>query len=85
MMLSSRTRFDISVRAQCLHRNFNIAVCGGMWQKGMHGTNLSACRTIYNLLYREDEKEMIPFCKATGVGCVPLSAVKIIPWCHQAK
>lgn len=28
---------------------------------------------LYNLLNREDEREMIPFCKATGVGLMPWS------------
>ncbi|CRK15339.1 hypothetical protein BN1723_010632 [Verticillium longisporum] len=28
---------------------------------------------LYNLLTREDEREMIPFCKATGVGLMPWS------------
>jgi aryl-alcohol dehydrogenase-like predicted oxidoreductase len=25
----------------------------------------------YNLLYREEEREMIPICRVTGVGCIP--------------
>ncbi len=28
---------------------------------------------FYNLLYREEEREMIPYCKATGVGLLPWS------------
>lgn len=28
---------------------------------------------FYNLLYREEEREMIPYCKATGVGYMPWS------------
>ncbi|KAI1621300.1 NADP-dependent oxidoreductase domain-containing protein [Exophiala viscosa] len=28
-----------------------------------------------NLLYREEEREMIPYCKATGVGVIPWSPV----------
>ena len=27
----------------------------------------------YNLLYREEEREMIPYCKDTGVGLIPWS------------
>jgi aryl-alcohol dehydrogenase-like predicted oxidoreductase len=27
----------------------------------------------YNLLYREEEREMIPFCRAEGIGLVPWS------------
>lgn len=29
----------------------------------------------HNLLYREEEREMIPYCKATGVGLIPWSPV----------
>ncbi|KAI9806051.1 MAG: hypothetical protein M1833_004458 [Piccolia ochrophora] len=29
----------------------------------------------YNLLYREEEREMIPYCNATGVGLVPWSPI----------
>lgn len=28
-----------------------------------------------NLIYREEEREMIPYCKATGVGIIPWSPV----------
>ena len=28
---------------------------------------------FYNLLYREEELEMIPYCRATGVGLLPWS------------
>jgi aryl-alcohol dehydrogenase-like predicted oxidoreductase len=28
---------------------------------------------FYNLLYREEEREMIPYCHATGVGLLPWS------------
>jgi aryl-alcohol dehydrogenase-like predicted oxidoreductase len=27
----------------------------------------------YNLIYREEEREMIPLCEAEGIGCVPWS------------
>jgi aryl-alcohol dehydrogenase-like predicted oxidoreductase len=36
-------------------------------------TKFSAMQNHYNLLYREDEREMIPFCKDSGVGLVPYS------------
>ena len=29
-------------------------------------------RNYYNLLYREEEMEMIPFCRVTDVGCMPV-------------
>lgn len=30
---------------------------------------------FYNLLYREEEREMIPFCRETGVGVIPWSPI----------
>ncbi|KAF2103807.1 aldo-keto reductase [Rhizodiscina lignyota] len=32
-------------------------------------------QNYHNLLYREEEREMIPYCKATGVGVIPWSPV----------
>lgn len=32
---------------------------------------MSACRTHYNPLYREEEREINPYCKVTGVGLIP--------------
>jgi len=29
-------------------------------------------QNYYNLLYREEEREMIPYCKVTGVGLIPV-------------
>ncbi|KAL1633678.1 CSG1/SUR1-like protein [Neofusicoccum ribis] len=31
----------------------------------------------YNLLYREDEREMMPYCRATGVGLLPWSPLGV--------
>ncbi|KAM5344681.1 hypothetical protein ACJ41O_010543 [Fusarium nematophilum] len=43
---------------------------------------------FYNLLYREEEREMIPYCKATGVGLVPWSplgaGVLTHPWTDRS-
>ncbi|EHJ56928.1 hypothetical protein HMPREF9318_00371 [Streptococcus urinalis FB127-CNA-2] len=36
-------------------------------------TPFSVMQNHYNLLYREDEREMIPFCKDYGVGLAPYS------------
>lgn len=36
-------------------------------------TPFSVMQNHYNMLYREDEREMIPFCKDYGVGLVPYS------------
>jgi len=30
-------------------------------------------QNYYNLLYREEEREMIPYCQHSGVGCIPVS------------
>lgn len=39
-----------------------------------HGwTEFSVMQNHYNLLYREEEREMIPYCKDTGVALVPYS------------
>ena len=32
-------------------------------------------QNYHNLLYREEEREMIPYCRASGVGCIPWSPV----------
>ncbi|KAH8145484.1 uncharacterized protein LAJ45_10454 [Morchella importuna] len=36
-------------------------------------TKFISMQNYYNLLYREEEREMIPYCKATGVGIIPWS------------
>ncbi|KAM5348524.1 hypothetical protein ACJ41O_008348 [Fusarium nematophilum] len=36
-------------------------------------TKFISMQNFYNLAYREEEREMIPFCKATGVGVIPWS------------
>jgi 1-deoxyxylulose-5-phosphate synthase len=39
-----------------------------------HGwTRFVSMQNHYNLAYREEEREMIPFCRATGVGLLPWS------------
>lgn len=38
----------------------------------LHGwTKFISMQNQYSLLYREEEREMIPYCKATGVGLIP--------------
>ncbi|KAK3711088.1 CSG1/SUR1-like protein [Vermiconidia calcicola] len=32
-------------------------------------------QNYHNLLYREEEREMIPYCQATGVGLIPWSPI----------
>ncbi len=36
-------------------------------------TRFVTMQNHYNLLYREDEREMIPFCRAEGIGLIPWS------------
>ena len=39
-----------------------------------HGfTQFVSMQNLYNLVYREEEREMIPFCAETGVGVTPYS------------
>lgn len=41
-----------------------------------HGwTEFISMQPFYNLLYREEEREMLPFCKASGVGVIPWSPI----------
>jgi 1-deoxyxylulose-5-phosphate synthase len=41
---------------------------------GQHGwTRFVTMQNHYNLLYREEEREMIPFCRAEGIGIIPWS------------
>ncbi|KZV85337.1 Aldo/keto reductase [Exidia glandulosa HHB12029] len=42
----------------------------------LHGwTKFISMQNYYNLAYREEEREMIPFCNKTGVGLIPWSPV----------
>ncbi|EJD45602.1 Aldo/keto reductase [Auricularia subglabra TFB-10046 SS5] len=42
----------------------------------LHGwTKFISMQNFYNLLYREEEREMIPFCNKTGVGLIPWSPI----------
>lgn len=36
-------------------------------------------QNYYNLLYREEEREMIPYCNDTGVGLIPVSPLSLPP------
>ena len=39
-----------------------------------HGWTKFACmQNHYNLVYREEEREMLPYCRATGIGVIPWS------------
>ena len=40
----------------------------------MHGaTRFVSMQNHYNLIYREEEREMMPLCREEGVGCIPWS------------
>ncbi|EJD45606.1 Aldo/keto reductase [Auricularia subglabra TFB-10046 SS5] len=42
----------------------------------LHGwTKFVSMQNFYNLLYREEEREMIPFCEKNGVGLIPWSPI----------
>jgi aryl-alcohol dehydrogenase-like predicted oxidoreductase len=44
----------------------------------LHGwTRFVSMQNHYNLLYREEEREMIPLCQSEGIG--------VIPWSHLAR
>lgn len=46
-------------------------------------------QNYYNLLYREEEREMLPYCTATGVGCIPWSPIArgllARPWAGEGE
>jgi aryl-alcohol dehydrogenase-like predicted oxidoreductase len=44
-----------------------------------HGwTRFVSMQGHYNLLYREEEREMIRFCNETGVGLIPVSSLSCV-------
>lgn len=45
-----------------------------LYTADLHGwTRFISMQNHYNLLYREDEREMLPFCQDQGVGVIPFS------------
>ena len=63
----------------------NIAEANG-WCDALNSTTVNAANTsprhkfismqnYHNLIYREEEREMLPYCRASGVGCIPWSPV----------
>lgn len=52
-------------------------------------TTFTSMSGLYNLLYREEEREMIPFCHAEGIGLIPWSPVArgllTRPWSEQTE
>lgn len=52
-------------------------------------TTFSSMSGLYNLLYREEEREMIPFCQAEGIGLIPWSpnarGLLTRPWAEETE
>src|SRR5215217_3815050 len=45
-----------------------------LWLSTLHGwTRFATMQNHYNLLYREEEREMLPLCRDQGVGVIPWS------------
>jgi aryl-alcohol dehydrogenase-like predicted oxidoreductase len=42
-------------------------------QEKMNATRFVSMQDFYNLIYREEEREMLPLCKAEGIGVIPWS------------
>ncbi|EHI75121.1 aldo/keto reductase [Streptococcus criceti] len=67
------------VRAGKIHYLGASAMYAWQFQKAQYTaekngwTKFSVMQNHYNLLYREDEREMIPFCQDSGVGLAPYS------------
>ncbi len=43
-------------------------------------TRFVSMQNHYNLLYREEEREMIPLCRAEGVGVIPGARWRVVGW-----
>ena len=51
---------------------FEWEVCEAIWTARTHHlTPFVSCQEFYNLLYRDVEKRMTPFCQAYGLGLIP--------------
>jgi 1-deoxyxylulose-5-phosphate synthase len=49
-------------------------LCKALYLASMHGwTRFASMQNHYNLLYREEEREMMKLCEAEGVGVIPWS------------
>ncbi|MGI8956200.1 MAG: aldo/keto reductase [Chthoniobacterales bacterium] len=49
-------------------------MCQALYLADQHGwTRFVSMQPHYNLLYREEEREMLPLCKAEGIGVIPWS------------
>lgn len=54
-----------------------------------HWHKFISMQNYHNLLYREEEREMLPYCADTGVGCIPWSpiarGVLARPWSERTS
>src|SRR5690606_24508263 len=49
-----------------------------LYLAGRHGrTRFISMQPHYNLLYREEEREMLPVCKSEGIGVIPSSPMAL--------
>lgn len=48
-------------------------------------TTFISMQNHYNLLYREEEREMNKYCEATGVGLIPVSIDPCTWWCGETS
>jgi aryl-alcohol dehydrogenase-like predicted oxidoreductase len=53
---------------------FAYQFCQALYRADRHGwTRFISMQNHYNLLYREEEREMLPLCQAEGIGVLPWS------------
>jgi aryl-alcohol dehydrogenase (NADP+) len=58
----------------------------GYFHAERHGLALFASvQNHYNLLWREDERELLPFCRAQGIGLIPYSPMARGFLCERAR
>jgi aryl-alcohol dehydrogenase-like predicted oxidoreductase len=63
-------------KARCLGASsmFTWQFCQALYLAQLHGwTRFVSMQPHYNLMYREEEREMIPVCRAEGIGVLPWS------------
>jgi 1-deoxyxylulose-5-phosphate synthase len=75
-------RRPLNLRKTAINRDFGASSMAA-WQftkylylADIHGwTRFVTMQNHYNLVYREEEREMIPVCKDQNIGCIPWSPV----------
>ncbi|KAK7952005.1 Versiconal hemiacetal acetate reductase [Apiospora aurea] len=66
-------RLDRETTPEEIMRALHEVVQPGKTARLRGWTEFVSMQPFYNLLYREEEREMLPFCRATGVGVIPWS------------